>query len=273
VPEERLTKVQGVNQTIVSVLALLAPVTGGVLLGTVGIVGAFFVDVITAALAIVVMSRIHVERPPGAESVKSVWKDIGAGVSYIRRHTQLRRLIMCILFTFLLITPAFTLIPLMIERTFGSEVWRLTVHEIVFSTAMIISGVFISIKGVFHDKPRTIAICIMGFGVVFVLMGLSWSFFFFFVFLGAAGLFCPVFFTVQTVFVQETVPQEVLGRVFSVVQLIITGTVPIAILLFGPLADVVRVETILLISSSFLALVGVIYGLSERNRKRNNMNR
>jgi hypothetical protein len=36
------------------------------------------------------------------------------------------------------------------------------------------------------------------------------------------------------------------------------------ILFFGPLADVIRVETIYLVSSAFLALTGVIYGLSEK---------
>jgi len=86
----------------------------------------------------------------------------------------------------------------------------------------------------------------------------------FLVFLGAAGLFWPVMSAAQTVFVQEAVPPEVLGRVFSVIQLITMGAVPIAILFYGPLADVVQVESILLISSALLTLVGVIYGLSER---------
>ena len=268
-PQEKLTKVQGINQTIASGLALLSPAIGGVLLGTVGIVGAFFVDVATATLAILVMSRIHVERPPAVDAVKSVWKDIGVGISYIWGHRRLRRLIICLLFSFLLVTPAFTLIPLMIGRTFGNEVWRLTVHEIVWSAAMIISGIFVSVKGKFRNKTRTIAACIVGFGITFGLLGLSWDFASFLVFLGAAGFFWPALSAAQTVFVQETVPPEVLGRVFSVIQIIMMGAVPIAVLFFGPLADVVRVETILLISSALLGLVGVVYGLIERRSASN----
>jgi DHA3 family macrolide efflux protein-like MFS transporter len=261
VPEERLAKVQGINQTIGSVSALITPAIGGVLLGTAGIVGAFFVDVVTAAVAIAVMSSIHAEGPP-KPLMKSVWQEINAGFSYIRGHDRLRRLFICLLFSFLFVTPAFTLNPLLIARSFGDEVWRLTVHEIVWSSAMIASGIFVSVKGKFRDKQRTIALCIVGFGVAFALMGLSWNYVSFLVFLGAAGLFWPVLSTAQTVFVQETVPPEMLGRVFSAIQLIITGTVPIAILFYGPLADVVRIETILLISSALLAVVGVIYGFS-----------
>jgi len=263
VPKERLTKVQGINQTLASALALLSPALGGVLLATVGIVGAFFVDVATAILAILVMSRIHVERPQAVALAKSVWKDISVGVSYIFRHSRLRRLIICVLFSFLLITPVF-LTPLMIERTFGNEVWRLTVNEIVWSVAMIISGIFVSVKGQFRDKTRTIAICIVGFGITSGLMGLSWNFASYLVFMGIAGFFWPVLSTVQTVFVQETVSPAVLGRVFSVIQIITMGIIPFAILLFGPLADIVRVETILLISCGPLVLVGILYGLIER---------
>lgn len=264
VPKEQLTKVQGINQTISSALALLSPAIGGALLGTVGIVGAFYVDVVTAAIAILVMSRIHVERLPAAPANNSAWKDFCVGVSHIWKHKQMRRLIICLLFCFLFITPAFTLNPLMIERSFGNEVWRLIVHEIVWSVSMIIGGVFVTIKGQFRNKPRTLALCIVGFGVMFGLVGLSCNFESFLVFLGAAGIIWPVMSTTQTVFVQDAVPPEMLGRVFSVIQLIMTGTLMIAILFYGPLADVVRIETILLVSSVLLALVGIIYGLSER---------
>ncbi|MCL2152298.1 MAG: MFS transporter [Oscillospiraceae bacterium] len=262
-PEEWLTKVQGVNQTISSVLMLITPAIGGVLLETFGIVGAFFVDVVTAAVAIAVMSCIRVEKPP-VPPVKSVWKEISVGISYLRGHAQLRRLIICLLFAFLFLTPAFTLTPLMIKRSFGSEVWRLTVHEFVWSSATIASGIFVSVKGAFRNKPKTIALCAVGFGVMFALMGLSWNFVSFLVFLGIAGLFLPVFSTAQTVFVQETVPKEMLGRVFSVIQIITIGVVPIAVLFYGPLADITQIETLLLISSALLAVVGAIYWFRER---------
>ena len=198
VPERRLTKVQGINQTIGSISALITPAIGGVLLGTVGIVGAFFVDVVTASIAIVVISSIHVEKPPKTLT-QPILAEFAAGISYIHGHEQLRRLFVCLLFSFFLVTPSFTLNPLMIERSFGNEVWRLTVHEIVWASAMIAGGIFISVKGEFRDKQRAIAISIAGFGISFALVGLSWNFASFLVFLGMAGLFGPVWFTMQTV--------------------------------------------------------------------------
>jgi DHA3 family macrolide efflux protein-like MFS transporter len=61
-----------------------------------------------------------------------------------------------------------------------------------------------------------------------------------------------------------------MGRVFSIVQIIIGSATPVAILVFGPLADVVSVESILIVSGILLALVGVLYQRSNivSNRKR-----
>ena len=264
VPEEQLTKIQGINQSLGSVLMLLSPAAGGILLSTVGIVWAFFVDVITAALAILVMSRIRVERMPIVGAAKSVWKDISDGIAYTFTHDRLRRLVICCLFSFLLITPAAVLTPLMIKRTFGNEVWRLTANELVWASASILGGIFVSLKGQFRDKARTVAVCTVAFGVLFGLLGISWNFVSYLVFMGAAGFFMPVIGTAQTVYIQEIASPDVLGRVFSVVQLITGSAMPVAILFFGPLADIVKIETILLISGTLLALAGFLYGLSEK---------
>lgn len=266
VPENHLTKTQGINQTLNSVLSLLAPAMGGVLLGTLGIVGAFFVDVVTAAAAIVVMSFISVRKVTQLTNKVSIWRDIKIGLAYTFSHKWLRRIVICYLFSFLLFTPAFILTPLMIERTFGSEVWRLTVNEVVWASTAIIGGLFVAVKGRFRNKPRTIAVCIVVFGVLFGLLGASWNFFSFLVFMGIAGFFFPIWTTAQTVYIQEKATPDMLGRVFSVVEIASFGAVPIAILFFGPMADVVRVETILLVSGALLVPIGVLYGLSERQQ-------
>ncbi|MCL1913050.1 MAG: MFS transporter [Eubacteriaceae bacterium] len=244
-PKEQLAKVQGINQAIGSAFALATPALGGLLLASVGIVGAFLTDTVGAAIAIGVASRIHVGKPHIANHPQPVFKDIAMGISYIGGNRRLKRLFACLLCSFWLVTPSFTLTPLMIGRTFGNEVWRLAVHEIVWSSAMVACGVLLSIRGGFRDNEKAIARSIAGFGISFALAGLSWSFASFLVFLGVAGLFWPIWSMAQTVLVQEITQPAMLGRVFSVVHLIITGTVPIAILIYGPLADTIGIEAIL----------------------------
>lgn len=260
VPQEHLTKVQGINQTLNSILLLLAPAVGGVILGWVGIVAAFFLDVMTAALAILVMSRIPVSRVQNGQSAGSMWADLKDGIDYTFRHPQLRNLILCYLFSFFLITPAAVLSPLLVERTFGSEVWKLTANEMVWTAGSLVGGIFVSLKGEFRNKIKTVSVCLIGFGILFALMGIAWNFPLYLIVGGISGFFLPPMSTAQTVHIQEITEPEVLGRVFSIVQLISASAVPVAILLFGPLADVVSVESILIVTGLLLAVVGLLYG-------------
>ena len=263
VPMESLTKIQGINQSLNSVLMLFAPAVGGVLLGSVGIVWAFFVDVITAAIAIAVMSTIKVERQSVSLESLSMVEDIKQGISYVFCHPQLRRIVICYLFSFFLVTPTAVLSPLMVERSFGNEVWRLTANEMVWTIGSLIGGAFVAWRGTFKDKVHTVAICLIAFGVCFGLLGISWNFAAFLTFMGIAGFFLPIMSTAQTVHIQEITEQTVLGRVFSIVQIISASAMPIAIIFFGPLADVVSVESILLVTGVMLAIVGILYGYGE----------
>jgi len=150
--------------------------------------------------------------------------------------------------------------PLLIVRNYGDEVWRLTTNEIVWTVGSLIGGIFVSIKGKFKDKVRTIAFGIISFGILFTFLGISWNYILFLVNMGIAGFFMPIVFTTQTVYIQEITEPSVLGRVFSIVQLISAGAMPIAILFFGPLADFIKIEYILLVTGGLLVLVGIIYG-------------
>jgi len=265
VPREKLTRIQGINQTLNSVLLLLSPAVGGVILGSLSIVWAFFLDVVTAALAILIFSFIKVEKLERTVAVAPVFTELRYGISYTFGHPVLRGIVICCACSLFLVTPAAILTPLLVERSFGSDVWRLTANEVVWTVGSLIGGVFVSLYGSFKNKIRTIALCLVAFGVTFGLLGLAGNFILYLVIMGIAGLFMPVIATAQTVLIQETAEPGMMGRVFSIVQIIAASAMPIAILFFGPLADVISVETILIVSGVLLALVGVVYARTQRN--------
>ena len=150
----------------------------------------------------------------------------------------------------------------MIERTFSGGVWHLTANEVAWTTGSFLGGVFVSLRGTFKDKVRTFALCIVIFGALFGLLGVAPSFAVFLALMGVSGFFLPIMMTAQTVLVQEVTAPEVLGRVFSLLQILAASAMPAAILLFGPLADIVSVESIMVVSGILLALVGAVYGKS-----------
>ncbi len=258
VPPEHLARVQGLNQTVAAALMLLSPVAGGLILGLMGLELAFMLDVVTAALAVGILATIDIPAgEPGATG--STFAEMRAGLRYVCGHRRLRLLLLCTAAFFVLVTPAGVLTPLMIARSFGPEVWRLTANEIAWSGASVLGGLFVARHGDFRDKVRVLALCMAAFGLSFGLMGVAGNFVLYLMLVAAAGFFMPVFTTAQTVFIQQTADPGMLGRVFSIGQILWNSAMPTAILVFGPLADLVSVEALLIVSGALTAAVGGWY--------------
>ena len=263
VPAEKLTRVQGINQTLNAILMLMSPVVGGLVLGWMGLVAAFMIDVITAALAIGVMAFIPLPQPR-TQAGDSIFAEMKTGLGYTFGQPRLKRLIISYAAFFFLVGPAGALTPLMVARSFGPEVWRLTANELVWSAASVLGGIFVARHGDFIDKPRGLALCLAAFGLCFGFLGLAVHFALYLALMGLAGFFMPIFVTLETVFIQEVADPALLGRVFSIVQLLSSGAMPLGMLLFGPLSDRISVESLLMATGTLMVLVGFLYHRAER---------
>lgn len=259
VPKEHLTRINGIYHTANSLFMLLSPAVGAFMLGYFGISWAFLVDVVTAMAAIGILSRIKVPRIECAASGNSALADLKSGLAYTFGNPVLRSIVICYLIFFFLHTPVSFLTPVMIERSFGPEVWRLSANEIVWTVGSLVGGLYVSIKGVFHDKLKTIGYCITAFGILFGLLGMAEGFMLYLAIMAAAGFFLPVVTTAQSVIVQESVEPEVMGRVFSVIQLIPSSMMPLGMLFYGPLGDRVQIEKILIVSGGLMVLLGFAF--------------
>jgi len=245
VPQEQLTRVQGIHQTLMSISLLLSPAVGGLMLGSFGIEWALMLDVFTAWLAVIIFSFIPVEKVARTSENTSVFSEMRQGMAYAFSNRPVRLVLICLGFSYFLMTPAAVLTPLLIERSFDGGVWELTANEVIWTIGYLVGGGFVSLRGQFQNKVRTAAICLLAFGVTFSLLGLARPFL---AVMGIAGFFLPIIITVQTVLIQENVKKALMDRVFSLVQIITASAMPVAIFLFGPLADIVSVESILLVS-------------------------
>ena len=263
VPENQLVRMNGINQTLNNILLLISPAAGGVILGTLGIKWAFCIDVITATVAIGVMSGMKIKKKAFEKKEQSsIGAELKSGVRYTWNHPLLKTIMICYAFTFILITPASYLSPLMVARTFGDEVWKLTANEMFWTVGSLIGGVLIAWKGDFKNKITAIAVSLMGFGGIFSLMGLSRAFWLYLLLDCVCGIFLPFMITAQTVLIQTNTDPAYMGRVFSLLQFVSQGVMPVAILGFGPLSDRVPIQYIIIICGLLLIAVGLLF----RNR-------
>ena len=135
VPEDKLMRVNGINSSIQSFIFLVSPVASGALLTMASIELIFFIDVSTAAVAVLTL-LLFLHTPAPARSLEKkdagYYHDLCDGFRYIINHQYIRSFfIFCGIF-FVLISPVAFLTPLQVARSFGSDVWRLTAIEVTF---------------------------------------------------------------------------------------------------------------------------------------------
>src|SRR5690606_30023931 len=144
-------------------------------------------------------------------------------------------------FVFFLVAPAAFLTPLLVTRSFGEEVWRLTANEVTFFAGSIIGGVLMTAWGGFKNHFRTIGLACVLWAVLFAGLGVAGVFTVYLVIMFLAGIPMPMFNVPVTTLLQEMVEPDMQGRVFGVMQLISTAVMPAGILVFGPVADFITI--------------------------------
>jgi DHA3 family macrolide efflux protein-like MFS transporter len=256
VPPEQLMRINGFFQTIQSAMALLAPAAAGAVFGIFGIVPVFFIDVVTAAIGIGFLAFVSVPTLASlADKTSSYREDLAEGFRFIWNNRVVRWLLGVFAIVFLLsVAPSF-ITPLMVARSFGSEVWMVTVLELAFSVGMIIGGVLVGTVLAKRSAMGLILFASFGFAAFTVALGLSPNLWVFYAFMFAFGLLVPLFSAPFMTIIQETVKPEMHGRVFSYVGIVMALATPLGMVVFGPLADVISVQLLLIVAGIVMIVV------------------
>lgn len=261
VPETELLRANGIVGTIQSTIMLVSPMASGALLSFAPIQVIFLIDVATAALAIGVLLFV-VRVAPHAKALRKAelgyFQDMGAGLRYIREHRYLTSFFAYLAIFLFMITPAAFLTPLQVTRNFGADVWRLSAVEIAFSAGMMLGGAAISLWAGFRNRMRTMIAANLAMALCTIALGLLPWFWPYIAVMGIFGVAMPFFNTPSATMIQEHVEQDYLGRVFSVFTMLQTSLMPLGMLLFGPLADRIRVEWLLLGTGALMLAQGLV---------------
>ncbi|MBG9545554.1 MFS transporter [Cytobacillus firmus] len=263
VPKEKLTKVNGVNGSIQAVIMFVSPMVSAALIAMASLEAIFFIDVITAAVAIVTLMtfvKIAVHKKAAAEQTASYFSDFKQGLQYVNSNPFLKKFFLFFAVFIVLMAPAAFLTPLQVTRTFGGDVWELTAIEIAFSVGMMAGGGIIASWGGYPNKITTMTLASLIMGICTLALGIVPVFWIYLLFMAFFGIAMPIFNTPVTVLLQEKIEEDYLGRVFGVMGMISTSMMPIGMLIFGPVADVIAIEWLLVGTGAFIILLAVILG-------------
>lgn len=259
-PKAALMRVTGFNGSLQSLTMIVAPAVSGALLATVSVESTFFIDVVTAIIGISLLSILKIPPHQRAQTSKDTGTaaDLKTGILYAYRHPFIKVLLIFYALLMFLVTPTAFLTPLLIARTFGEEVWYLTANEVIYSVGAMIGGLVIVAWGGFKSRITTIMVFSILCGVFCLGLGLSPVFYVFLGFMLFVGLTVPFITTPITVLLQERVDEAMQGRVFSLVQIMAAMAFPVGMTFFGPLADVMDVRLLVVITGILTALCGFV---------------
>ncbi len=248
VPAEHLMKANATFGSVQSVIMLSAPMAAGALMSFASIEALFFVDVVTAAIAITLLLgflRVPPHERAREKLTTTYWKDMHDGFSYVAGHPYLKRFFLFCAIFYILAAPVAVLTPLQVTRSFGNDVWKLTAVEILFSIGMTLGGIVMASWGGLKNRVHTIILGTFIIGAATVGLGLVPWFWVYLSMMLICGVSLPMFNTPATVLLQESVKPDYLGRVFGVLSMISSLAWPLGMIIFGPLADAVPIERLL----------------------------
>ncbi len=263
VPQDQLSRVAGMNQTLQGVLNIAAPPLGALVVGLLPMGGIMMIDVITAAIAITPLLFVRIPQPANvsAEVVtpKVLLRDVREGLRYVWAWPgMVIVLLMATLINFLL-NPTGTLMPLLVTRHFNGGVWHLSAMDSGWGVGIIAGGLLLSIWGGFKRKIVTVMGGLVALAVAVLMTGLAPSGWFFLAVAGNAlgGMINPLVNGPLFAILQARIKPEMQGRVFTLVGSIAGAISPIGMALSAPVADHLGIQVWWIIGGAACLLMGL----------------
>lgn len=257
VPGDQLLRFNGLFQSAQAGMMLVAPPVAAAVYASMSIIAIFVIDAVTAVIGIALLLTIAVPTIRAADERRGYFTDLAEGIRYTFSHRLVRWTLLLLTIVMMLGAAPSYLTPLMIVRTFGEDVWLLTLSELAFAVGMFIAGAIVAIIGPKVTRPVPLAVLMAAaFGGLNIGLGLSPDIWIFSGFMFLAGAAVPVMSTPLTTLLQLRVPAELHGRVFGLVGVVMSLAMPVGMIVLGPLSDVVQVE-VLLVWAGIITFVAV----------------
>lgn len=261
VPKEQLMRYNGINASMQAVVNFAAPAAAGVVFAVSSLRTTLMIDIITAVIGSAILSCLTLPDQEKPKESQTLLSDMIAGIRYALNNKSIGKLLTIYgLFT-LLCVPAGYLAGLLVRRIFGSTYWYLTAVEVVGFAGMTAGGVVMSTWGGLRKKERTLSAGLFAFGAFAIGMGLTKNFPLYLSLMFFYGITLTVIQTSITTLLQETAEPAMQGRVFGLFSTIYAGALPLGMILFGLLADLVPLQWLMAGSGAALIAIAGIVGV------------
>ena len=257
VPEEYLMKYNSLNATVQSVVQFAAPAVAGAVLSIGTFRATLFIDILTALVGIGLLSCVLLPKQEASNENVSVFSEIKAGIRYSFSDKLIGKILIVYGLYILLCVPTGFMAALLVSRVYGDVYWYLTAVELVGFAGMALGGVLMGVWGGFKSRIKTFALGLFVLSLMTIGMGISPYFILYLVLMFVYSIALTMIQTATTTIIQEKADSSMQGRVFGLMGAMYSGFLPVGMAIFGPLADVMPLQWIIVGSGIALVLVTV----------------
>ncbi|MEA4894936.1 MAG: MFS transporter [Oscillospiraceae bacterium] len=263
VPEEHLMRFNGINATLQSVVQFAAPAAAGAILTFGTLRSTLFIDIATAIVGIGILSCVAIPKQGRREYAEtpSVFVEMKQGMKYAFSNRFIGRLLISYGIFIFLAVPAGFLATLFVSRTYGDSYFYLTLVELIGFAGMAAGGVLIGAWGGFPNRVKTLLVGLAAFGALGIGMGAIKSFPVYLALMVIYGIALTMVQTAVTTLIQEKSKASMQGRVFGFLNAMYSGCLPIGMAVFGPLADLVPMRLLMIVTGGAMLILAEIMRL------------
>ncbi len=249
VPKEHLTRVQGLNQILNGGLYIVSAPLGALLIKLISTQGIIGIDVVTALIAVLPLTFIPIPQPePTSESLAeklTMFAEMKEGFQYVLGWRGLLIITGTATLLNFLLSPAFSLLPILVTGHFQGSVTDLGWVEFAFGVGVVAGGLGLSAWGGFKRRILTSILGIAGIGLGTLALGMVPSGFLSIAMVATlfVGLAQPITNGSLGAIMQAVVDPAKQGRVFTMTNSLAAAMTPVGLIIAGPLSDRFGVQT------------------------------
>lgn len=275
VDSERIQKAMSFNQMSMSIASIGGPAVGGLLFGLVSIEMFLIINMVSYFIAVLLEATMDfnlfskkVVSDEVVETKETMLQNMKAGITYLKQHPILKVVVwvaLVINFFFGAFTVGYAFI---LVDGLNVESAHFGITEGALSVGMLITSIYLSAR---KEVKFPLLVVKRGILIMGLLMGLTtlpllielpyMMIVGFYIGLMLSFGICLIFVNTPIgVMMQKRIDEEFRGRVFGLLETMAMSLLPLAMVIFGFLFDIVPAEYIL-ISSGIIMIAAVLYML------------
>ena len=249
VPRQHLSGAVSLNSTQMNASRVIGPAIAGVLYPALGASGVFAISAAAVVFSIGGLLMVPTPpQPPPDPSTPTGFRRLASGLAYTRRDALARRCLVGLFVFSLLCLPFIGQMPTIAEENLGMDV-ESAAYGLLYAcfgfgavTGAVSIGTFLS-----RVQRRTIIVRgLLGFAAALATFGLLRAPAPAYAVVAALGFSYFATVTALNTIIQEHVPDAMRGRVMSLWLMAFGGTVPLGLMIAGPIAEALSITVVVL---------------------------